>query len=167
MGSHSSSSSFSSSLYSSLQRGRGLRDYFQQEVFGFQEVIYEVGQASDKVFFIEKGTVEIVAIAPAHVSRVNKVCAGGAFGEADFFLGRRHAVRALASNEDVTVCWTLSREAFAAMRRDHPDLFVAVQHSLCKSLSIAATWSMFALHPTTASLTDYPPPPPAAIESMV
>eukprot|EP01039_Chlorochromonas_danica_P001409 gene1409-1532_t len=168
VGSRSSSSSFSSSLYSSLQRGRGLRDYFQQEVFVFQEVIFEVGQASDKVFFIEKGTVEIVAISPAHVSRVNKVCAGGAFGEADFFLGRRHAVRALASShEGETVCWTISRDAFAAMRRDHPDLFVAVQHSLCKSLSIAATWSMFALHPTTASLSDYPPPPATTIESMV
>jgi hypothetical protein len=25
-----------------------------------------------------------------NVVRVNKVCAGGAFGEADFFLGKRH-----------------------------------------------------------------------------
>ncbi len=82
------------------------------------------------------------------VVRVNKVCTGGAFGEADFFLARNHSVHASTVGE--CICWTLTREALSAMEVTHPQLCMLLQHTLLKSLAIAATWAMYALHPTTA-----------------
>ncbi len=82
------------------------------------------------------------------VVRVNKVSSGGVFGEADFFLGRNHTVRAYCINE--CVCWTLDKTQFAAMEINHPQLCMLIQFTLLKSLSISSTCSLYALHPTTA-----------------
>lgn len=84
----------------------------------------------------------------AGVVRVNKVSSGGVFGESDFFLGRNHSVRAYSVSD--CVCWTLDKEKFAAMEINHPQLCMLIQFTLLKSLSIASTCSMYALHPTTA-----------------
>lgn len=54
---------------------------------------------------------------------------------------------------DTCVCWTLSRSSYAAMEVAHPRLCMLLQHTLLKSLAIAATCSMYALHPSTAYST--------------
>lgn len=82
------------------------------------------------------------------VMRVNKVSSGGIFGEADFFIGRKHSLRAYSINE--CVCWVLDREKFAAMEVSDPQLCMLIQYTLLKSLSIASTCAMYTLHPTTA-----------------
>ncbi len=82
------------------------------------------------------------------VIRVNKVSSGGVFGERDFFLGRSHSVRAFTLSP--TICWTLDKRQFAEMEVSNPQLCMLLQYTLLKSLSIASTCAMYALHPTTA-----------------
>jgi CRP-like cAMP-binding protein len=83
------------------------------------------------------------------VIRVNKVSSGGVFGESDFFLGRTHSVRAFTLSHRM-ICWTLNRRTFAEMEVSHPSLCMLLQYTLLRSLSIASTCAMYALHPTTA-----------------
>ena len=120
------------------------------------------------------------------VKRVNKVSAGGAFGEADFFLGRCHRWEDLNSTSHhhhhhhamivcgpmrcptaPAGCWTdtatppwrcsfiyptITHPALTHCLAQvaHPRLCMLLQHTLLKSLAIAATCSMYALHPSTA-----------------
>lgn len=107
--------------------------FFRCEKFTAYHLIYDIDDPASKVYFIEKGNVELVTMSPVYleqskwlstrfpaagfynlhalrptaesekepssielssdenmVRRVNKVCAGGIFGESDFFLGRSH-----------------------------------------------------------------------------
>lgn len=108
-----------------------------------------------QIYFVEHGTVDVLAVNPAQEDRdvgrsgqavrVNKICSGGAFGEADFILGH-HSVRAVALT--ACTCWTLSRDALAKMEIQQPQLCMLIQHVLLKSLSIASTWGLFAVKPT-------------------
>lgn len=98
---------------SSLLASSVLSQYFSQERFPPYHLIYDIDDAAEKVYFIESGHVELVTMslmqleqsrwqqqqatsAPPNASehekvrRVNKVCAGGIVGEADFFLARNH-----------------------------------------------------------------------------
>jgi hypothetical protein len=49
-----------------------------------------------------------------------------------------------------TVLWTFARTAYSRMETHHPSLCMLVQHSLLKSLAIASTYSLYALHPNAA-----------------
>jgi hypothetical protein len=49
-----------------------------------------------------------------------------------------------------TVLWTFDRTAYSRMETHHPSLCMLVQHSLLKSLAIASTYSLYALHPNAA-----------------
>lgn len=60
------------------------------------------------------------------------------------------SVRACAVTETVIV-WTLNKQQFIAMEIAHPQLCMLIQYTLLKSLSIASTCAMYALHPTTAN----------------
>jgi hypothetical protein len=87
-----------------------LTQYFSYEVFPSYYLIYDIDNLAEKVYFIEKGSVELVTMSPDmlesdqlldgtansmnsnnnRVKRVNKVLSGGIFGESDFFLGKNH-----------------------------------------------------------------------------
>jgi CRP-like cAMP-binding protein len=115
-----------------------------------------------QIYFLSSGAVEIVALSAAasssittvssanalDVVRVHKVTRGGVFGESDFFLARCHSVRAYSTS--LTQCFSLNRKRFAEMEREKPQLCMLIQHTLLKSLSIASTVAMYALHPTAA-----------------
>jgi hypothetical protein len=48
------------------------------------------------------------------------------------------------------VFWTLDRDSYLRMETEHPKLCLLLQHALLKSMAIAATSSLHALHPTSA-----------------
>ena len=50
----------------------------------------------------------------------------------------------------VVVLWTLDRARYLQMETRHPSLCLLLQHALLKSLAIAQTASLFALHPSSA-----------------
>jgi MFS superfamily sulfate permease-like transporter/uncharacterized protein YciI len=115
-----SSSASQIELISSLLNNTHLMTYFQLEEFPSYHLIYDIDDPSDKVYFIESGHVELVTMSLqdlelwrtlqeqqqsgannnhnssssssslSSVKRVNKVCAGGIFGEADLVLARNH-----------------------------------------------------------------------------
>eukprot|EP01034_Spumella_vulgaris_P025301 gene25301-31741_t len=162
-----------------------LLKYFRYVSYTDRELVFDVEDDADQVYFIEKGMVEIVTLSPTvadapqtpttgdtpriqhntrinsrsvlvppvvdshRVQRVNKVSAGGAFGEADFFLGRKHSVRAYTLT--ACDCWLLNREGYANMEVQHPTLCLLIQHTLLKSLSISSTCSMYSLNTATSS----------------
>ena len=81
----------------SLLDTRSLGMFFKREECLQGEVVFDVGQRADKVYFIEEGCVEIVLAAEgpwgrnaAQPERVNKISVGGIFGEAAFFLDLPH-----------------------------------------------------------------------------
>ena len=72
----------------SLLDTEALSMFFKRQEVSEGSVVFDVGQKADSVYFIERGSVEIV-LAAAHGSRserVNKISDGGIFGEAAFFL---------------------------------------------------------------------------------
>jgi hypothetical protein len=94
-----------------------LTQYFSYEVFPSYYLIYDIDNLAEKVYFIEKGSVELVTMSPDmleseppldstadglssnnnRVKRVNKVLSGGIFGESDFFLGKNHRLISFSS----------------------------------------------------------------------
>lgn len=62
--------------------------FFRRQEVPEGAIVFDVGQKADSVYFIERGSVEIVLAAAHGLSseRVNKISDGGIFGEAAFFL---------------------------------------------------------------------------------
>eukprot|EP01041_Mallomonas_annulata_P006865 gene6865-13910_t len=69
-------------------------------------------------------------------SRVNKVLAGGVFGESSFFLDKPHSMRAIPSTQ--CVLWTLNKNSLARMNSENPQLCILIQHLLLKSMALSA-----------------------------
>jgi len=121
--------------------------YFDRNVVHNDTLVFDIEGASDHVYFVEEGEIELVkvntvasAAGPAAatfielIERVNKINSGGIFGESDFFLNSLHSERAFTIKS--CVYWTLSRESFVAMERQHPQLCLLIQRLLLKSLAM-------------------------------
>lgn len=182
-----------------LLQPQELARYFKCVPYHKNELVFNIDQSPEQIYFIQRGEVEIVALVdrfsssdpPSHhsalasqsgswgkwlarqiggegsdgssidhtapintgesqgqedshlVRRVNKVSAGGVFGEADFFLDRKYSVKAFALTD--CVFWILDRDGFASIETDNPRLCVLIQHMLLKSLAITNTCSVFTL----------------------
>ena len=74
----------------SLLNSLSLGEYFKRQEAVEGELVFDVGQRANKVYFIESGCVEILiadeGLMQKHPQRVNKISTGGIFGEAAFFL---------------------------------------------------------------------------------
>lgn len=78
----------------SLLDSQSLGEYFKRQEAVEGELVFDVGQRTNKVYFIESGCVEILiaadagaeSVKPKPPQRVNKISTGGIFGEAAFFL---------------------------------------------------------------------------------
>ena len=127
------------------------------------DILIDMHQPSDHIVFIEAGEVELVCESTdgaeradgdacrsrgAGVERVNKIAAGGIFGEASFVLGTSSSLRALALSD--CVVWSLSRFDFTRMELQEPRMCLLIQQLLLKSLSINATAGLFRAFPETA-----------------
>lgn len=149
-----------------LLNTENLSKYFYREEFPSFTTIFDKDEVCNKIYFIESGTVELLSIdesclssssssSTSHlptkgsVCRVNKVSCGGIFGEADFFLNKKHSTRAITITS--TTCWILDRKRFALMETNHPKLCMLIQYTFLKSLSLSNTCSMYALYPATLS----------------
>lgn len=74
----------------SLLNSLSLGEYFKRQEAVEGELVFDVGQRANKVYFIESGCVEILVadegLKQKRPQRVNKISTGGIFGEAAFFL---------------------------------------------------------------------------------
>ena len=110
----------------SLLDTRSLGMFFKREECLQGEVVFDVGQRADKVYFIEEGCVEIVLAAEgpwgrnaAQPERVNKISVGGIFGEAAFFLDLPHR-----SAHHIIAQHSIVYFRIALHPSDYPDLIV-------------------------------------------
>jgi CRP-like cAMP-binding protein len=113
--------------------------FFKRHEVSEGEVVFDFGHKADKVYFIESGSVEILAADPhpnaeagagkgvgeEGKERVNKISAGGVFGEAAFFLDLPHSVRCISLQN--TRMWTLDRSSYVLMETSNPQVGIAVR----------------------------------------
>jgi len=128
--------------------------YFERNVVHNDTLVFDIRGPSNHVYFLEEGEIELVKVSTVNtaaaaadsasacfvelIERVNKVNSGGIFGESDFFLSSLHSVRAFTIKS--SVYWTLSRECFRDMEREHPQLCLLIQRLLLKSLAISTQY---------------------------
>ena len=76
----------------SLLDTNALSKFFTRHELEEGDIVFDVGQKADSVYFIETGSVETVlgTVGDARSERVNKISVGGIFGEAAFFLDLPH-----------------------------------------------------------------------------
>jgi len=140
-----------------------LQQYFVRESASLGQILYERGAPGDKVYFVEKGAIDLVHPAAtatgfsideeqhlANSSREKKVVAGGLFGETCFFLGKPHSCRAVVTED--CVLWTLDRPFMALLNKNEPQLCVLVQHLLLKSMALSSCWDAMQNDPSFSLL---------------
>jgi len=171
--SSSSSSPKSGKSIASLLSCEHLIKFFSRVSVSAGHVLFDVGSEAKFIFFVESGVVELCSVREIDtedsveietrdddfsdsnsggmsgniqmaVDRVNKIGGGGIFGEAAFFLGASHSLRATALGSETSI-WTLSRDDLARMEVEEPQLCLLLQHLLIKSLSISATSKLYKL----------------------
>jgi len=176
--SSSSSSPKSGKSIASLLSSEHLIKFFSRVSVSAGHVLFDVGSEAKFIYFVESGVVELCSVREIDtedsveiesrdddfsdsnsggvsgnirmaVDRVNKIGGGGIFGEAAFFLGASHSLRATALGSETSI-WTLSRDDLARMEVEEPQLCLLLQHLLIKSLSISATSNLYKLYPETA-----------------
>jgi len=126
---------------SKLLEDRRLEEFFESELVGSGHVLIEAKSTASAIRFISHGLVEL-QIPPNsneenHLSkhrRLQKISAGGVFGEIGFFLKVPQYFRAVALSD--THMWRLSRLSFAQMQEKEPQLCVLVQNALLRSLCL-------------------------------
>jgi CRP-like cAMP-binding protein len=126
-----------------------LAKFFRRQKFRAFDVVYDRGEAADKVFFIEDGIVETVVLTgeekQQRIERINKISAGGVFGSDTFLLNLPRPHRALAICD--CVIWFIDKEQLAQMEVNNPRLCILTQHVLLKSMALLANSSK-SLYPT-------------------
>ena len=120
--------------------------YFDRNSAEDNALVFDAQQASEYVYFLEEGEIELVKISTVtssfedprstleFIERVNKINAGGIFGESDFFLSALHSVRAFTVGD--AIYWTLSKKNLEVMEAENPKMCLLIQRLLLKSLSI-------------------------------
>ncbi|CAN0249157.1 unnamed protein product, partial [Ectocarpus sp. 8 AP-2014] len=107
------------------------KSFFRQEHLAAGAVLVDYGSPSssssspEKVYFIGSGSVELQIPGKFGPRRLQKVCAGGTFGEVGFFLRTPEAFHAVA--REPCHLHTLDRAGMAAMQHQNPGLCILVQ----------------------------------------
>jgi CRP-like cAMP-binding protein len=133
-----------------------LAEYFQEAMFEAGECLFKGGEASDKLYFIRKGVVELqVPSASAkpqedrggggenggvQQQRLQKVSAGGSVGELGFFLKRPQIFTAVATTP--VVVYYLTRPRLLALAKAHPQLACVLTFAVIKSIALASSYAI-------------------------
>lgn len=139
--------------------GAVLAQYFEEKEFHAGAALFRAGAASDFLFFIRKGVVELQVPPPpppasASASttgtappqqqrrphRLMKVSDGGSVGELGFFLKRPQAFSAVATTRCLT--YALSRPGLLALARARPQLCCLLQQAVIRSLSLSSSYAI-------------------------
>lgn len=151
--------------------GRVLARFFVEREFHTGQHLFRAGEASDHLYFLRKGVVELqvparapeagtaAAGAAAKPQRLMKVSDGGSVGELGFFLKRPQAFSAVAT----TRCraYALSRPSLLALARAQPQLCCLLQQAVIKSLSLSSSYAIADFNDDVGALLTHRP---AAVE---
>ena len=148
---------------------RVLAQYFQEAAFEAEECLFNGGEASDKLYFIRKGVVELQVPSKEfrgggrggggggqqrqlqqHQQRLQKVSAGGSVGELGFFLKRPQIFTAVATTP--VVVYYLTRPRLLALAKAHPQLACVLTFAVIKSIALASSYAISDFADVTLSL---------------
>ncbi len=130
-----------------------LAQYFEEAVFEAGQCLFQGGEASDKLYFIRKGVVELQLPADnttatgegraggrLKLQRLQKVSAGGSVGELGFFLRRPQIFTAVAT----TRCrvYYMTRPNLLALAKAHPELACVLTFAVIKSIALASSYAI-------------------------
>lgn len=136
--------------------GATLARYFEEKEFHAGATLFRAGAASDFLYFIRRGVVELHvplsspsspspgpgagSSASSKPHRLMKVSDGGSVGELGFFLKRPQAFSAVATTRCLT--YALSRGGLLALAQAHPQLCLLLQQAVIRSLSLSSSYAI-------------------------
>lgn len=130
--------------------GAVLARFFEAREFHAGQTLFRAGEASNHLYFIRKGVVELQVPAPAALAtepgaprrphRLMKVSDGGSVGELGFFLKRPQAFSAVAITRCLT--YALSRPSLLALAQARPQMCLLLQQAVIKSLSLSSSYAI-------------------------
>ncbi|KAM3572911.1 hypothetical protein VYU27_005111 [Nannochloropsis oceanica] len=134
-----------------------LAQYFQEATFEAGQCLFYGGEASDKLYFIRKGVVELQVPSESanrtgksvggirqqqqqQRQRLQKISAGGSVGELGFFLKRPQIFTAVATTQ--VVVYFLTRPRLLALARTHPQLACVLTFAIIKSIALSSSYAI-------------------------
>jgi len=98
-----------------------LQDCMEEQTYKTNELIFEIGEESDEIYFIRKGMVKIILpLAQGMSHHLVTFPTGGFFGDMSFLDKGTRSANAIAI-EDVDL-YVLSREKFSEVVKQHPEI---------------------------------------------
>ena len=98
------------------------------------ETLFQEGQASDEIFFVERGRLEILKSGVQSTRiRLAKIVAGSMIGEMALYSGRPRT--ASVSAVEPVMLRVLSRDSWLRMKKERPDLAARFDHHVILSLA--------------------------------
>ncbi|HSG60799.1 MAG TPA: SulP family inorganic anion transporter [Pseudomonadales bacterium] len=123
-----------SSILAGLSRAQLhiLAGFVNKERFATGELIFQQGEASDKAYFVMHGRVEIVLDIPgsSRVKRVSVLDEGNLCGEMGLLDGTPRSAGVAACGR--VVCLSISRDAFAEIAEQHPDITTQLMRNITR-----------------------------------
>jgi MFS superfamily sulfate permease-like transporter len=130
------------------QPHRVLAQYFEEASFQPGECLFAGGEASDKLYFIRKGVIELRAptisdnrgLGQRQQQRLQKISAGGTVGELGFFLKRPQIFTAMATTP--CVVYFLTRPRLVELAKDNSKLACVLIFAVIKSIALASSYAI-------------------------
>jgi len=104
----------------------------ERRVYRTRQLVVRRGDPANELFLLVQGELSVLTDTPdGHLRRLSTLAAGMSFGEPSIVEG---STRTAFVRADVrSVCWVLSRAAFAALEAAHPELKIRLLENLLRS----------------------------------
>ena len=111
-----------------------LREFLERIEFAEGEVLLRQGEAADKLYFIEGGTVSVyLEMERGQRVRLRTLGLGTAVGELGLYLGTTHTASVIADSK--VIAYRLTRTALVDMKEQAPELAAAFHEFVARLLS--------------------------------
>jgi SulP family sulfate permease len=118
----------------SAQEQQDFAAYLDLVRLGPGDALCEEGHASDEIFFVESGRLEVVKMGVHRIPiRLAKVVAGSMIGEMALYSGRPRSASVIAV--EPAVLRVLTRGNWERMKKDRPDLATRLDHHVILNLA--------------------------------
>jgi sulfate permease, SulP family len=111
-----------------------LMDFLEKELFDVHSLVFEVGQAADRLYFLEVGQISTFSTSPTGEWIPDRTSqAGTIIGGAAFFSTTDHRVRALAAQPSVV--YGLGRDGWQTLIAEHPKTAALFQQMMMEQIA--------------------------------
>jgi glutaminase len=109
-----------------------LAGVMERRVYRNRQLVVRRGDPANELFLLMAGELSVLTDTPdGHLHRLSTLAAGMAFGEPSIVEGSTRT--AFVRADVASVCWVLSRAAFASLEAAHPELKIRLLENLLRS----------------------------------